>query len=82
MPVELQRLEQQFEAGEVDMMRVFTARTSLLQLRRSYLDAINEVALSAAAVTAATGLPPDALIKAGGPPLPPPLPPVPETLPP
>jgi cobalt-zinc-cadmium efflux system outer membrane protein len=82
MPVELQRLEQQFEAGEVDMMRVFTARTSLLQLRRSYLDAVNEVALAAAAVTAATGLPPDALIKTGAPPLPPPLPPVPETLPP
>lgn len=82
MPVELQRLEQQFEAGEVDMMRVFTARTSLLQLRRSYLDALNEVALAAAAVTAATGLPPDALIRVGAPPLPPPLPPVPETLPP
>jgi cobalt-zinc-cadmium efflux system outer membrane protein len=78
MPVELQRLEQQFEAGEVDMLRIFTARTSLLQLRRAYLDALNEVALAAAGVTAATGLPPDALIRVGGPPLPPPLPPFPE----
>ncbi|HVX11221.1 MAG TPA: TolC family protein [Pirellulales bacterium] len=77
MPIELQRLEQQFEAGEIDMVRIFTARTSLLQLRRAYLDALNEVALAAAGVTAATGLPPDALIRVGGTPLPPPLPPVP-----
>jgi outer membrane protein TolC len=78
MPLELRRLERQFEEGEVDMMRIFTARTSLLQLRRAYLDSLNEVALAAAGVTAATGLPPDALVRAGGAPLPPPLPPVPE----
>jgi outer membrane protein, heavy metal efflux system len=78
MPIELRRLEQQFEIGEVDVMRIFTARTSLLQLRRAYLDSLNEVALAAAAVTAATGLPPDALVQGGAPPLPPPLPPVPE----
>ncbi len=78
MPMELRRLERQFEEGEIDMMRIFTARTSLLQLRRAYLDSLNEVALAAAGVTAATGLPPDALVRAGGAPLPPPLPPVPE----
>ncbi|HWB09031.1 MAG TPA: TolC family protein [Pirellulales bacterium] len=78
MPLELRRLERQFEEGEVDMMRIFTARTSLLQLRRAYLDSLNEVALAAAGVTAATGLPPDALVRAGGAPLPPPLPPVPQ----
>jgi cobalt-zinc-cadmium efflux system outer membrane protein len=78
MPIELRRLERQFQEGEVDMMRIFTARTSLLQLRRAYLDSLNEVALAAAGVTAATGLPPDALVRAGGTPLPPPLPPVPE----
>jgi outer membrane protein, heavy metal efflux system len=77
MPVELQRLEQQFQAGEIDMMRIFTARTSLLQLRRAYLDALNEVGLAAAGVTAASGLPPDALIRVAATPLPPPLPPVP-----
>ncbi|HQU45811.1 MAG TPA: TolC family protein [Pirellulales bacterium] len=75
MPVELQRLEQQFQAGEVDMMRIFTARSSLLQLRRAYLDSLNELALAAAGVTAATGLPPDALIRVRATPLPPPLPP-------
>lgn len=77
MPIELKRLEQQFQAGEIDMVRIFTARTSLLQLRRAYLDALNEVALAAAGVTAATGLPPDALVRVGALPLPPPLPPMP-----
>lgn len=76
MPVEIQRLEQQFEAGEIDMMRIFTARTSLLALRRAYLDSMNELALAAAGVTAATGLPPDALIRIRPTPLPPPLPPL------
>lgn len=76
MPIEIQRLEQQFEAGEVDMMRIFTARSSLLQLRRAYLDSLNELALAAAGVTAATGLPPDALIRVRPTPLPPPLPPL------
>ena len=77
MPIELRRLEQQFQAGEIDMLQIFTARTSLLQLRRAYLDSLNEVALAAAGVTAATGLPPDALVRVGATPLPPPLPPLP-----
>jgi cobalt-zinc-cadmium efflux system outer membrane protein len=62
LPVELRRLEEQFKAGEVDVLRVFTARTSLIQLRRAQLDLLNELAQAAANVTAATGLPPDALI--------------------
>jgi cobalt-zinc-cadmium efflux system outer membrane protein len=59
LPSELQRLEEQFRAGEVDLVRVFTARSSLLQLRRAQLDALNELAQAAANLTAATGLPPD-----------------------
>lgn len=62
MPDELRRLEEQLKAGEVDIVRVFTARTSLLQLRRARLDALNEMAQAAAALTAATGLTPDALM--------------------
>lgn len=77
LPVELSRLERQFQAGEVDVMRVVTARTSLLQLRRAYLDSLNELATAAAVVTAATGLPPDALVHATAEPVPPPLPPLP-----
>lgn len=65
MPAELQRLEAQFKAGEVDVLRVFTARTSFFQLRRARLDSLNEVAQAAAAVTAATGLPPATLILPG-----------------
>lgn len=67
LPAELQRLEEQFKAGEVDIVRVFTARTSLLQLRRSQLDALNELAQAAANLTAASGLPPDALLSPAAP---------------
>ena len=62
LPDELRRLETQFQAGEVDLLRVFTARTSFLQLRRARLDSLNELAQAAATVTAATGLPPQTLI--------------------
>ena len=61
LPMELQRLEAQFKAGEVDVLRIFQARTSLIQSRRAYLDTLNELAQSAAAVTAATGVPPQSL---------------------
>ncbi|HLQ46710.1 MAG TPA: TolC family protein, partial [Planctomycetaceae bacterium] len=61
LPIELQRLEAQFQAGEVDVLRIFQARTSLIQSRRAYLDTLNELAQSAAALTAATGVPPQSL---------------------
>ena len=61
LPIELQKLEAQFQAGEVDVLRIFQARTSLIQSRRAYLDTLNEMAQSAAAVTATTGVPPQAL---------------------
>ncbi|HEX7450157.1 MAG TPA: TolC family protein [Pirellulales bacterium] len=77
LPVEMARLERQFQEGEVDVMRIFTARTSLLQLKRAHLDTLNELALASAVVTAATGLPPDVLIRPAAQPLPPPVPPLP-----
>lgn len=61
-PVELQRLEEQFQAGEVDVLRVFQARNSLIQNRRAVLDSLNELYQSAANVTAATGLPLEAFV--------------------
>jgi cobalt-zinc-cadmium efflux system outer membrane protein len=64
LPVELQRLEEQFKAGEVDIPRVFTARTSLIQLRRAHLDILNELAQAAANVSAATGVSAESLIAA------------------
>ena len=62
VPAELQRLEWQFTANEVDILRVFTSRTSLIQMRRSQLDLLNEAAQAAANVTAATAAPPQAII--------------------
>lgn len=77
LPVELARLERQFQEGEVDVMRIFTARTSLIQLKRAHLDTLNELALAAAVVTSATGIPPDVLMRPAAQPLPPPVPPLP-----
>jgi len=62
LPAELELLESQFKANEVDILRVFTSRTSLIQMRRSQLDLLNEAAQAAANVTAATGAPPQAVI--------------------
>jgi len=63
LPLELQKLEEQFRAGEVDMVRVVAARTSFLRARQAELDNLNEVAQAAAAVVAATGLPPQAVVE-------------------
>ena len=61
LPQELERLEAQFKANEVDVLRIFQGRTSLINNRRASLDLLNELAQSAAALTAATGIPPKAL---------------------
>ena len=61
VPVELQRLEEQFKANEVDILRVIQARNSLLQSQRADLDALNELMQAAVAVTAASGLPLESL---------------------
>ena len=80
VPIELKKLEEQFLAGEVDAIRIFNARTSLIRLQQAYLDTLNEAAQAASVVTLAAGLPPDALVQAVArepreplPPLPPPL---------
>ena len=62
LPVELQRLEEQFKAGEVDILRVLQARNSLLQNQRADLDALQELMLAAVAVTATTGSPLETLV--------------------
>lgn len=66
LPAELQRLEAQFQEGEVDVLRIFQARTSLITNRRAFLDTLNELAQAAANVTQTTGLPPLATPPAGG----------------
>ncbi len=62
LPGELAKLEDEFRKGEIDILRISQARTSLLLLRRTLLDSLNELAQAAAAVTAAAGLPPAALV--------------------
>lgn len=64
LPAELQRLEDLYLKGEIDITRLAQSRASLLQLRRTFLDSLNEVAQAAAAVPQATGLPPHVLIGA------------------
>lgn len=61
VPVELQRLEEQFKANEVDILRVIQARNSLLQSQRADLDTMNEIMQSAVAVTVSTGIPLESL---------------------
>ena len=63
LPVELQKLEEQFRAGEIDLVRVVAARTSFVRARQTELDNLNELAQAAAGVVAATGLPPQALVE-------------------
>jgi cobalt-zinc-cadmium efflux system outer membrane protein len=62
LPKELQKLEEQFKAGEIDLVRVVTARTSFFQARRAALDTLNELAQASANLVAATGLPPEAIL--------------------
>ncbi len=59
--IELQRLEEEFRKGEVDILRVLQARNSLLQNRRADLDALNELLQAAVAVTASSGCPLESL---------------------
>lgn len=58
----LESLERQFRDGEIDVVRVIQARTSILQQQRSRLDLHNELAQAAAVFVGATGLPIELLI--------------------
>ncbi|QDT91497.1 TolC family protein [Gimesia algae] len=62
LPQELQSLEKQFLAGEVDVVRIIQARTSILQNQRAQLNLFNELAQSAALLVGATGMPLDLLM--------------------
>jgi outer membrane protein TolC len=66
LPEELKRLEALYRKGDVDILRVLQARTSMLALHRAHLDSLNEVAQASAALTAATGLPPHKLVRETG----------------
>lgn len=63
LPAELQRLEEQFKAGDIDVVRVVQARTSMLQNQRVFLDLQNELAQAAANLTASAGVSIEKLLK-------------------
>ena len=67
LPSALQKLEQAFKAGEIDILRISQARNSLIQYQRARLDSLNELAQSSAALVAASGLPPLAIISCRAP---------------
>jgi cobalt-zinc-cadmium efflux system outer membrane protein len=60
---DVRRVETQFQAGQADLLRVYAARTGLIQTERAMLDTLNELAQAAARVTETTGLPPHALVR-------------------
>jgi outer membrane protein TolC len=62
MTRDVRRIEDQFEAGQTDQLHVYSARTSMIQTRLTYLDSFHELARAAAAITAATGLGHDVLL--------------------
>ena len=62
IPEALKPFEDQFKAGQITLLQVFAARATLVQSRQSFLDLLNELALAAADVTQATGLPPQQLM--------------------
>jgi outer membrane protein, heavy metal efflux system len=61
-PPELATMTAQFQAGQATILAVFVTQSSLIQERRAYLDMLNELAQSAAAVVQATGIPPERLV--------------------
>ncbi|MBS0204571.1 MAG: TolC family protein [Planctomycetes bacterium] len=63
LPRELQSLEEQFLAGEIDPVRVMQARASIIQNQRVRLDLLNELAQSAANLTGTTGMPIEELLQ-------------------
>jgi outer membrane protein, heavy metal efflux system len=62
LAAELRQMEAQYQAGQADLLNVFTTQVSLIQDYRAHLDILNEVAQAAANVTSATGLPPHAVV--------------------
>jgi outer membrane protein TolC len=58
----LRPFEDQYQAGQITLLQVFVARTTLVQSKQSFLDLLNELSLATADVTWAIGLPPQDLI--------------------
>jgi len=62
---EVQRVEDLYNAGQVDLVRVFAARKAMLQFRTSRAEAVNELGQAAADLIEATGVLPEAITLSG-----------------
>ncbi|WP_197455610.1 TolC family protein [Stieleria neptunia] len=58
----LQPFEDQFKAGQINLLQVFAARTTLIQSQQGFFDLLNELTLAMADVTQATGMQPQMLV--------------------
>ncbi|PQO41031.1 TolC family protein [Blastopirellula marina] len=65
-PPELTEIMRLFEAGQADILAVLATQNDLLQERRTYLDVLNQLALSAANVIQATALPLEHVVESPG----------------
>ncbi len=63
---DVRRVEEQFRAGQTDLLRVYAARTGLIQAQRAILDTLSELGQAAARVTETTGVAPHALVRSAG----------------
>ncbi|MBI1246702.1 TolC family protein [bacterium] len=66
MPPDLKEINDQFQAGQTDVLTVYATQNSLLQDRRTYLDLLNELAQSSANVIQATALPVERIVDTKG----------------
>jgi outer membrane protein, heavy metal efflux system len=66
LEADVARIDNQYNAGQVDLLHVYAARTAYVQGFRAYLDTLNELAQAAANVTATTGLPPAVVVPGDG----------------
>lgn len=57
IPDVMRPFEQQFLAGQITLLQVLAARTSVAESRQSFLELLNELAQAAADMTRTTGLP-------------------------
>lgn len=61
VPPEVAQIVAQFEAGQAEVLAVFTTQSSLLMDRRAWVDLLNETAQAAANVVQSAALPPQRL---------------------
>jgi cobalt-zinc-cadmium efflux system outer membrane protein len=62
LDTQVRTVEDLYQAGQTDLLQVYAARRGVVQVRDTFLDALQELAQAAADLTAATGLPPGTVV--------------------